>query len=46
MAKKIFISPSNQTRNLYAYGNATEAIQCGKIGVALQAALERCGVQG
>jgi hypothetical protein len=25
MAKKIFISPSNQTRNLYAYGNTTEA---------------------
>lgn len=45
MAKKIFISPSNQTRNLYAYGNTTEAIQCGKIGVALQAALERCGFE-
>lgn len=45
MAKKIFISPSNQTRNLYAYGNTTEAIQCGKIGVALQAALERRGFE-
>lgn len=45
MAKKIFISPSNQTRNLYAYGNTTEAIQCGKIGVALKAALERCGFE-
>lgn len=45
MAKKIFISPSNQTRNLYAYGNTTEAIQCGKIGAALQTALERCGFE-
>lgn len=45
MAKKIFISPSNQTRNLYAYGNTTEAVQCGKIGVALKAALERCGFE-
>ncbi len=45
MAKKIFISPSNQTRNLYAYGNTTEAIQCGKIGVALQTALARCGFE-
>lgn len=45
MAKKIFISPSNQTQNLYAYGNTTEAIQCGKIGVALKTALERCGFE-
>lgn len=45
MAKKIFISPSNQTQNLYAYGNTTEAIQCGKIGAALKAALERCGFE-
>lgn len=45
MAKKIFISPSNQTQNLYAYGNTTEAIQCGKIGAALKTALERCGFE-
>lgn len=45
MAKKIFISPSNQTRNVYAYGNTTEDVQCGKIGVALKAALERCGFE-
>ena len=45
MAKKIFISPSNQTRNLYAYGNTTEAIQCGKIGATLQTALERCSFE-
>lgn len=45
MAKKIFISPSNQTNNAYAYGNTTEAVQCGRIGVALKAALERCGFE-
>lgn len=43
MAKKIFISPSNQNGNHYAYGNTTEAEQCGKIGAALEAALKRCG---
>ena len=43
MSKKIFISPSNQTKNAYAYGNTTEAIQCGRIGKALQKALKRCG---
>lgn len=43
MAKKIFISPSNQNGNTYAYGNTNEAVQCGKIGKAVQAALERCG---
>lgn len=45
MAKKIFISPSNQTDNKYAYGNTTEAIQCGRIGEALQKALKRCGFE-
>lgn len=45
MAKKIFISPSNQTDNAYAYGNTTEAIQCGRIAAALKAALERCGFE-
>lgn len=45
MAKKIFISPSNQTRNLYAYGNTTEAIQCGRIATALETALKRCGFE-
>lgn len=43
MPKKIFISPSNQTANKYAYGNTNEAVQCGKIGNALEKALERCG---
>lgn len=43
MAKKIFLSPSDQTRNQYATGNTSEAIQCGKIALALEDALMRCG---
>ena len=43
MAKKIFLSPSDQTRNRYATGNTSEAIQCGKIALALEDALMRCG---
>ena len=43
MAKKIFLSPSDQTSNRYAYGNTSEAIQCGKIADALRDALKRCG---
>lgn len=45
MAKKIFISPSNQTDNAYAYGGTTEAVQCGRIAAALKAALDRCGFE-
>lgn len=45
MAKKICITPSNQTDNLYAYGNTTEAVQCGKVATALKTALERCGFE-
>lgn len=45
MAKKIFISPSSQTDNVYAYGNTTEAVQCGRIAAALKAALDRCGFE-
>lgn len=43
MVKKIFLSPSDQTRNRYATGNTSEAIQCGKIALALEDALMRCG---
>ncbi len=43
MANKIYISPSNQNGNKYAYGNTTEDVQCGKIGKALEASLKRCG---
>lgn len=45
MAKKIFLSPSNQKDNTYAYGNTTEAVQCGKIAAALETALKRCGFE-
>lgn len=45
MAKKIFISPSNQNGNKYAHGNTTEDEQCGKIGKALETALKRCGFE-
>ena len=45
MGHKIFISPSDQTANTYAGGGTTEAIQCGKIGIATKAALERCGFE-
>lgn len=43
MPKKIFLSPSNQTDNTYAYGSTTEAVQCGRIADACKTALERCG---
>ena len=45
MGKKIFLSPSDQTKNTYATGNTSEDIQCGKIAIAAKAALERCGFE-
>lgn len=45
MAKKIYLSPSNQTENKYAYGNTNEAVQCRKIADAAEAALKRCGFE-
>ncbi len=45
MAKKIYISPSDQTRNVYAVGGTTEAVQCRKIALAAVKALERCGFE-
>lgn len=46
MAKyKVFISPSDQTRNTYASGNTNEAAVCEKIGAACKKALERCGIE-
>ena len=41
---KVFLSPSNQYDNVYAYGNTTEGVQCGKIAEACNVALERSGV--
>lgn len=41
---KVFLSPSNQYDNRYAYGDTTEGVQCGKIAEACKAALEHSGV--
>ena len=41
---KVFLSPSNQYDNVYAYGDTTEGVQCGKIADACKIALERSGV--
>lgn len=41
---KVFLSPSNQYDNRYAYGDTTEGVQCGKIAEACRKALERSGV--
>lgn len=43
MSKKIYLSPSNQEGNMYAYGNTNEMEQCNRIADAAKAALERCG---
>ena len=42
---KVYLSPSNQTANTYAYGNTTEDVQCGRIAEACRKALERSGVE-
>ena len=42
---KVYLSPSDQESNVYAYGNTTEAVQCGRIAEACRAALERSGVE-
>ena len=45
MTKKIYISPSDQTENRYAWGNTNEHVQCQKIAEAEAAALRRSGVE-
>lgn len=45
MAKKIYLSPSNQGRNTYASGNTNEMAQCDKIAKATATALKRCGFE-
>ena len=45
MAKRVYLSPSDQRRNTYAAGGTTEDVQCGKIAAACKAALERSGVE-
>ena len=42
--KKVYLSPSSQKENAYAYGKTTEDVQCGKIAKACKVALERSGV--
>lgn len=43
MPKKIYLSPSNQDGNLYAYGNTNEMEQCNRIAEYAEKALKRCG---
>lgn len=45
MAKKIYLSPSEQPKNLYAYGNTNEKEQCRKISAFAEAALKRNGFE-
>lgn len=45
MAKKIYLSPSNQSGNTYATGNTNEMAQCDKIAAATAKALKRCGFE-
>lgn len=45
MAKKIYLSPSDQNGNLYAYGNTNEMVQCCRIADACEIALKRCGFE-
>lgn len=40
---KAYLSPSDQGKNAYAFGNTTEKIQCDRIADALEIALKRCG---
>lgn len=42
---KVYISPSDQSANKYAYGDTNEAIQCRRIADALEVALKRCGFE-
>ena len=45
MAKRVYISPSDQVENKYAWGNTNEHVQCQRIAEAEAAALRRCGVE-
>lgn len=42
---KIYLSPSSQPNNIYAYGSTNEQTQCRKIANACEAALKRCGFE-
>ncbi len=43
MSKKIYLSPSNQINNIYAYGGTNEMVQCNRIAEVAKLALEKCG---
>ena len=43
MAKRVYISPSDQVENKYAWGNTNEHVQCQRIAEVEAAALRRCG---
>lgn len=45
MAKKIYLSPSNQDGNKYAAGNTNEMIQCNRIAVSAEYHLKRHGFE-
>lgn len=45
MAKRIYLSPSNQFSNSYATGSTNEMAQCDKIAKATATALKRCGFE-
>ena len=45
MSKRVYISPSDQVSNAYAWGNTNEHVQCQKIAEAEAAALRRSGVE-
>ena len=45
MSKRVYISPSDQTENRYAWGNTNEHVQCQKIAEAEATALRRSGVE-
>ena len=45
MAYKVFLSPSSQFNNVYAYGDTNEGTQCCRIADACKRALERCGFE-
>ena len=45
MAKKIYLSPSEQPSNLYAYGNTNEKVVCREIAAYAEEALKRNGFE-
>lgn len=45
MAKKIYLSPSNQNKNIYAYGKTNEMVQCNKIAESCEVYLKKLGFE-